>query len=717
MKDFTPTPYTLECVATGREFEDTGWMLADPQCKTPSLVRAKYARRQLEVKPDEYGFYKFCDWLPVRRMLKGSSAPVTYKSKGLARHLGLENLYITFNGYYPAIGATMSTCSFKETEAFSVCARAAEDEERVLVVASAGNTARAFAKVCSDNHIKLLLSVPYDNIEALWFEHPLNPCVKLISCEKGGDYFDAIHLSDIALKGPGFYAEGGAKNIARRDGMATTVLSAVTTIGRIPDYYFQAVGSGTGAIAAWEANMRLIEDGRFGSNTMKLMVSQNAPFVPMYDAWQAGSRKMLAYEDDKARRDAEIIDAKVLSNRRPPYGITGGLYDALKATGGEFFVATNAMARKARKLFKELEGVDIYSASGIALASLVNAVAAGKIEKDAVVMLNITGARLWTDFDWAGGTTSLGGDYAFNHIYSTNLGEKLSVPHGHYTHAKARHTGNVWLRHAKQWRRFDAAASAGVSLTPYGTSALWNVSGGWRPAAGLRLAVGASQSMRLPTFTDLYYSSPAQINNLDLIPEKAVTYRIEADYVKDRWNASLRTYYRAGRDIIDWVWREDMDGKWHSEQTSRLDTYGVELTGGYAAAEGFLRRATLSYGYITTDRNTEVVARSAMDFMKHKAALAVEVRFLRRMSLALTASVYDRNGSYTDYPTPGDASVSQVRDYEPYFLLDGRLSWEKGVCRLYVDATNITDTRYCDLGGIRLPGAWVTGGVVLTIGR
>ena len=70
--------------------------------------------------------------------------------------------------------------------------------------------------------------------------------------------------------------------------------------------------------------------------------------------------------------------------------------------------------------------------------------------------------------------------------------------------------------------------------------------------------------------------------------------------------------------------------KWHSEQTSRLDTYGVELTGGYAAAEGFLRRATLSYGYITTDRNTEVVARSAMDFMKHKAALAVEVRFLRR---------------------------------------------------------------------------------------
>ena len=272
-----------------------------------------------------------------------------------------------------------------------VKAFAAEDEERVLVVASAGNTARAFAKVCSDNHIKLLLSVPYDNIEALWFEHPLNPCVKLISCEKGGDYFDAIHLSDIALKGPGFYAEGGAKNVARRDGMACTVLSAVTTIGRIPDYYFQAVGSGTGAIAAWEANMRLIEDGRFGSNTMKLMVSQNAPFVPMYDAWQADSRKMLPYEDDKARRDAEIINAKVLSNRKPPYGIRGGLYDALKATGGDVLMATNLQAQKAAKLFLETEGIDIYSAPAIALASLIKEVNAGHIDPKATIMLNITG--------------------------------------------------------------------------------------------------------------------------------------------------------------------------------------------------------------------------------------------------------------------------------------------------------------------------------------
>ncbi len=392
MENFKPTKYTLKCVATDREFEDTGWILDDRECKTPSLVRANYTNKQLEVKSNDYGFYKFCDWLPVKRILKGSSAPVTYKSEALAKHLGLSNLWITLNGYAPRRGVKMTTCSFKETEAYSVCARIDENEDRVLVVASAGNTARAFARVCSDNNIKLLLAVPADNLDALWFTEPINDCVKLIACEKGGDYFDAINLSNMALKSSKFYAEGGAKNIARRDGMSTTVLSAATTIGRIPDYYFQAVGSGTGAIAAWEANMRLIEDGRYGDNLMKLMVSQNAPFVPIYDAWRADSREMLDYETKKARRDAELIDAKVLSNRKPPYGLAGGLYDALKATNGDVMVATNAQARRARKLFKELEEIDIHPAPAVALASLIKMVESGAIDKDACIMLNITGA-------------------------------------------------------------------------------------------------------------------------------------------------------------------------------------------------------------------------------------------------------------------------------------------------------------------------------------
>ena len=389
---FAPTAYHLQSIATGNIFKDTGWILDPPGEEKPSLIRAIYNNKQLNLRGKDFGLYTFADWLPIQRMLKGSSAPITYKSEGLAKKLGLKNLYITFSGYWPEKGALMRSCSFKETEAYSVGGRMTESQySEVLVVASAGNTARAFAQVCSDNKIPLLLCVPEDNLDALWFEAPLNPCVKLLATEKGSDYFDAIHLSNQIIGLEDFYAEGGAKNVARRDGMGTTVLSASTFIGCIPDYYFQAIGSGTGAIAAWEANLRLIEDGRYGTHKTKLMISQNHPFVPIQKAWEAQSREMLPYESCDARQHVIEIDAKVLSNRKPPYPIIGGLFDALTDAGGMVLSATNAEAKAANKLFQETEGNDLHPAAAIAVASLVNAVKDNQVEKDAVIMLNITG--------------------------------------------------------------------------------------------------------------------------------------------------------------------------------------------------------------------------------------------------------------------------------------------------------------------------------------
>ncbi|MBT6765143.1 MAG: pyridoxal-phosphate dependent enzyme, partial [Prolixibacteraceae bacterium] len=271
-KQFIPTNYKLQSVKTGKIFEDKGWMLEAPDETEPTLIRAIYEKTQIEVKDNSWGLYKFADWLPISRTLKGSSAPVTYKSEGLAKELGLKNLWITFSGYWPEKNATFNTCSFKETEAYSVCGRMTPEMDNVLVVASAGNTSRSFAKVCSDNNIPLLICVPEDNLDALWFDAPLNDCVKLVSSRTGSDYFDAIHLSNIIAGFEGFVPEGGAKNVARRDGMSTTMLSA-TTIGEIPDYYFQGIGSGTGAIAAWEGNLRLLADGRFGDTKMKLLIA------------------------------------------------------------------------------------------------------------------------------------------------------------------------------------------------------------------------------------------------------------------------------------------------------------------------------------------------------------------------------------------------------------------------------------------------------------
>jgi len=85
------------------------------------------------------------------------------------------------------------------------------------------------------------------------------------------------------------------------------------------------------------------------------------------------------------------IEAKVLSNRRPPYGITGGLFDAMCDAGGDMEIADNRELAEAATLFEDLEGNDIHPAAAIALAGMIKSIDSGKVDKEKVIMLNITG--------------------------------------------------------------------------------------------------------------------------------------------------------------------------------------------------------------------------------------------------------------------------------------------------------------------------------------
>lgn len=95
------TSYHLESACCGTTFEDKEWELECPRKDGAALIYANYAKRQFEVRNDLPGIYRYANWMPICRTLEGSGAPVTYKSEGLAAHLGLSNLYITFNGYWP----------------------------------------------------------------------------------------------------------------------------------------------------------------------------------------------------------------------------------------------------------------------------------------------------------------------------------------------------------------------------------------------------------------------------------------------------------------------------------------------------------------------------------------------------------------------------------------------------------------------------------------
>ena len=55
MSDFKPTSYSLKNISTGRTFDDSGWVLDDPEGRYPSLIRAEYAKSRIDVGPEEEG--------------------------------------------------------------------------------------------------------------------------------------------------------------------------------------------------------------------------------------------------------------------------------------------------------------------------------------------------------------------------------------------------------------------------------------------------------------------------------------------------------------------------------------------------------------------------------------------------------------------------------------------------------------------------------------
>ena len=380
--------YTLACPGCGRRQEDDGLALRCAADHEPALLQTDYAEQAFDPDRAEPGLFRYRKWLPVVQTEPGAGRTAVYRSHGLGRFLGLPSLWIAFNGYWPERGAFLETATFKELEAHAVLGRMAGPSP-VLTVASSGNTGAAFAWACSQQGLPCVLVVPQKSLWRFSFPGELDPCVRLVSIA-GGEYPDAIALAAEVARMRPFQPEGGVMNVARRDGLATVLLAAFEEMRELPSHYFQAVGSGTGAIAVHEAAKRL-RSAAPELSLPRLVLCQNKPFTPIFDAWQTKKRSPPSRAGERFRSAISEVYADELTNWAPPYSVIGGVYDCLRESGGDVMVADNQSVHAAMSLFREVEGIDIEPAAAVALACLCRAAREHKIGPSDVVLLNITG--------------------------------------------------------------------------------------------------------------------------------------------------------------------------------------------------------------------------------------------------------------------------------------------------------------------------------------
>lgn len=335
------------------------------------------------------------------------------------------------------------------------------------------------------------------------------------------------------------------------------------------------------------------------------------------------------------------------------------------------------------------------------------------------------GAHAAAGFRWGGGTTTLVANYAGSRIMSTVLGDPIEAGkveerrlkvRGYdrsYTKMKARHTGDAFLRHEWQHGPLSAQLSAGAAFSTYGTAPLWNAHADWCPAVGWHFDAGMASSMRLPTFTDLYYTAPGHQGNPDLRPEKALTVKAGGEWVSRRFGLAVTGFHRHGTNMIDWV-REDASSDWKSMQVTKLGTCGADVKASWQG-KAWLRGATLQYGHLWSDkRSGGMISRYALDYLQDKVSASLHLASKDgRLDMLLAGTLYNRNGNYA-------AADGTTRAYRPFFLLNGNIGFETGwikhgSLRLYIEAENITDTEYFDYGGLSMPGLWLNAGIAVKL--
>jgi cysteate synthase len=375
--------YTLKCLKTDDEFNDDYTL----HYNDGALIQAEYKK---EFQPtDSKGVWRYFDWLPTEGTSSQVAGTVTYHAKELGERLGFSNLWIAFHGYWPEKGGLCPTGSFKDMEAVPTIQRMKDHSCKGMICASAGNTARAFTHFCAEDNFPLIVVVAEIHAHRIWLRKEMEMDSVKVVVVKDGTYQDAKDVAkELSKSLEGWQLEGGAHNIARRDGIGSLILDSYEEIGRLPDHYFQAVGGGPGPIGVYEMMQRLIDSGHYEGEVAKIHLSQNPEHCPIHSAWQRKSREFNS--EDFPEGNVEVYSDYLLSET-PAYSVIGGVYDILEASNGQTYIVEESDAKDAGNLLENTEGIDVLSPAKVALASLIQAKESGDVSKDDCILLNVSG--------------------------------------------------------------------------------------------------------------------------------------------------------------------------------------------------------------------------------------------------------------------------------------------------------------------------------------
>ena len=202
-------------------------------------------------------------------------------------------------------------------------------------------------------------------------------------------------------------------------------------------------------------------------------------------------------------------------------------------------------------------------------------------------------------------------------------------------------------------------------------------------------------SYRIPTFTELYYSSPVNKANSNIVPERARNYELGLKYYLDLFKLNFTIFKREGRNLIDWVKKLDSD-IWETKNIAQIDYYGLEFNFEYED-KNFkffgVEKVLLSYNYISSHKiYNELESKYLLDHLNHQFLFDIIHNF----------------GSF--FQTYFSFRYEERNKGDKYSIVDIKSSKRIDFIDIFISIQNVFNKNYVEIGNIPMPGRIVNSG-------
>lgn len=306
------------------------------------------------------------------------------------------------------------------------------------------------------------------------------------------------------------------------------------------------------------------------------------------------------------------------------------------------------------------------------------------------------------------GLTTLVGNLRHEDIVSGNLGRPRSKPEGEFTKYDGRTRSSLTLEHTVNLDHWTLSAGALYQHTDFSgarNKVLPSVSASYRPDSHWSLSASWSKSLRLPTFTELWYTGAEQQPGTDLRPEVAEAGELTARYAGSILSGYLSGFLQEGTDFLDWVKFTPEDKKYTSHNIGSIRSRGLELGlsfryGEYLPVLGKNSQLKVDYLYMTQTHDAgDLISKYTLNYLRHKLGAHLNYQIGESFEGSWHLRYQDR-----------------VNAVKPYATLDAKFGYRATPhLRFALEINNITNTQYADLVGMPQPGLWLSGGVTYSL--